>query len=78
MLRYDEFYYQDVVERFGYKFCNEMTDLLPGFSFDEMQNWLCGLGRLRRLGIKKERALFYLLVSLVPETGVEPAQPCGH
>lgn len=42
MLYYGDFYYKDIVERFGYKFCNEMTVLLPGFSFDEIQNWLCG------------------------------------
>ncbi|MBR3176254.1 hypothetical protein IKF26_02560 [Candidatus Saccharibacteria bacterium] len=62
MLRYDEFYYQDIVERFGYKFCNEMTDLLPGFSFDEMQNWLCGYNLNTEVihGISKENTLIIL------------------
>ena len=62
MLRYDEFYYKDVAEKFGYSFCNEMTDLLPGFSFAEVQNWLCGYNLETEVvrGISKENTLVTL------------------
>ena len=73
MLRYDKFYYQDIVERFGYKFCNEMTDLLPGFSFEEMQNWLCGYNLNTEIvhGISNENTLVILGIGTnnVPHIG---------
>lgn len=41
MLKFDNEYYQNVVKRYGYTFCNELVKPLQGFTSKEMLNWLC-------------------------------------
>lgn len=41
MLKFDNDYYQKVVKRYGYTFCNELVEPLEGFTKKEMSNWLC-------------------------------------
>lgn len=41
MLKFDNKYYQNVVKRYGYTFCNELVSPLDGFTNKEMLNWLC-------------------------------------
>lgn len=41
MLKFDNEYYQKVVKRYGYMFCNELVNPLEGFTMKEMSNWLC-------------------------------------
>ena len=41
MFKFDNNYYQNIVNRYGYTFCNELLNPLEGFTKKEMSNWLC-------------------------------------